>query len=77
MRRSIAVVADTQLLPGTRVRWAHQHLTGRVLDISLHFDGENLTFDGCTVRWDYKPSSVRPIDDSFCRDELHMLEILP
>lgn len=72
MRRSVAVSLDTQLLPGTRVRWTSQGLTGRVRGVSLSFDGANLDFDGVFVRWD-----VRRPDDSFCADELHMLEVMP
>ena len=73
MRRSVAVSLDTQLLPGTRVHWKAQGLTGRVRDVSLTFDGANLEFEGVSVRWDDRRST----DDSFCTDELHMLEILP
>jgi hypothetical protein len=66
---------DTQLLPGTRVRWTRRGLgwVGRVRDVSLTFDGANLEFDGVSVRWDDRRST----DDSFCADELHMLEVLP
>jgi len=73
MRRSIAVAAGTQLLPGTRVRWTSQGHVGEVQDLSLNFDGHELTLDGVFVHWDDPLIEA----DSFCADELHMLEILP
>ncbi len=82
MRRSVAVSLDTQLLPGTRVQWKAEGLTGRVRDVSLSFDGANLELCGVSVRWDTTRVSVAPrqrgiSDDTFGADELHMLEILP
>jgi len=73
MRRSLAVAAGTQLLPGTRVRWKSQGLEGAILDLSLSFDGKNISLDGVTVEWDRLENEP---NDTFCTDELHMLEIL-
>jgi hypothetical protein len=76
MRRSVAVSLDTQLLPGTRVCWKRPFGDGElgtVRDVSLSFDGKGLELAGVFVAWDDPELPA----DSFCVDELHMLEILP
>lgn len=73
MQRSVAAaIGDTAPLPGVRVRWKSQGHIGKVHDLSLCFDGQHLYVEAVFVKWD------DPLieDDSFCVDELHMLEVL-